>query len=266
MDARPVPLRFERDGAIARIVLDRPQAGNAIDLDMARALLEAAQRCEDDASIRCVVITGAGRLFCAGGDIAAFSAAGDAVPEFLRELATTLHKALMRFARMRKPLVTVVNGPAAGAGLSLAIIGDVVLAARSAHFSSAYGSLGLTPDGGMSWWLPRVVGLRRAQEIILTGRRLSAEEAASLGLATLVVDDAELAAQAQAYAQRLAVAPSAAIGAARQLLLDGETRSLSDQLDAEIEAIVAAGASDECREGVAAFVEKRKPNFIGSRG
>ncbi|WP_341919087.1 enoyl-CoA hydratase/isomerase family protein [Hydrocarboniphaga effusa] len=265
MSAEPAALKFERQGSIARLVLDRPAAGNAIDLDMAAALLDAAQRCEADASIRCVVLTGAGRMFCAGGDITAFSAAGEAIPEFLRELATTLHEALMQLARMRKPLITVVNGPAAGAGLSLALIGDLVLAARSAHFSAAYGSLGLTPDGGMSWWLPRVVGLRRAQEIILTGRRVGAEEAAALGLATLVVDDAALAEQAQAYAQRLAQAPTAAVGAARRLLIEGATRSLGDQLDAEVESIVAAGASAECREGVAAFLQKRKPDFIGSR-
>lgn len=265
MSAKPAALRFEQHGSIARIVLDRPTAGNAIDLDMASALLEAAQRCAADVSIRCVVLSGAGRMFCAGGDITAFSAAGEAIPEFLRELATTLHAALMQLAGLRKPLITVVNGPAAGAGLSLALIGDLVIAARSAHFSAAYGSLGLTPDGGMSWWLPRVVGLRRAQEIILTGRRVSAEEAATLGLATLVVDDAELAERAQAYAQRLAEAPTAAIGAARRLLIDGANRSLSDQLDAEVESIVAAGASAECREGLAAFLQKRKPDFIGGR-
>lgn len=254
-------LRFERDGAIARLTLDRPQSGNAITLDLARELADAARRCAEDAGIRCVLLSGSGRLFCSGGDLSAFAAAGDAAPQRLRELATTLHGALLTLARMRKPLVTAINGPAAGAGLSLAIIGDVVLAARSAHFTAAYGSVGLSPDGGMSWWLPRLVGLRRAQDLIISNRRIAADEAAAIGLVSRVVDDAMLAAQADDCATTLSRAATGAIGAARTLLLDGASRSFAEQLDAEVEAIVRAGSSAEHREGLAAVLARRAPDF-----
>lgn len=261
MSASIEPVLFERDGTIARLTLNRPQAGNAVDLPLARRLVEIATRCDQDETIRCVVLTGAGRMFCAGGDLGEFAAAGDAVPEFLRELAGTLHEALATLARMRKPLLTVVNGPAAGAGLSLAISGDIVLSARSAHFSAAYGSVGLTPDGGMSWWLPRLVGLRRAQDIILGNRRIGADEAEAIGLVTRTLDDAALADEVTDYALRLSRSAVGVLGAARQLLLDGFSRGLVEQLDAEQDAIARAGAAAECREGVTAFLGKRKPDF-----
>src|SRR3546814_7158549 len=127
------------NSAAATLTFNRPQAGNAIDLPLARARLQAAIRCDTDPAIRCVVLTGAGKLFCGGGDVQAFSAAGDQVSSYLSELAGTLHIAVTRLMRMAKPLLVLVNGPAAGAGLSLAICGDMVLAARSAHFTAAYG-------------------------------------------------------------------------------------------------------------------------------
>ncbi len=259
-------LRFEQQGSIARLTLNRPQAGNAIDLPLARELLDAARRCDQDDAIRCVSITGAGRLFCTGGDVSAFAAAGDGVPELLRELAGTLHQALRTLSRLRKPVLTIVNGPAAGAGLSLSACGDIVIAASSAHFTAAYGSVGLTPDGGMSWWLPRLVGLRRAQEIILANRRIAAPEAEALGLVTRVVDDVQLQDEAAAWEKRLSESATRAVGGARLLLVDGYSRTLSEQLDAEVDAIVRAGADAECREGVAAFLDRRRPDFTNAAG
>lgn len=255
------PVLFDLAGGIARVTLNRPEAGNAIDLPMARALTEIAIRCETDTAIRCVVLTGAGRLFCAGGDVGLFKSSGDHVDALLSELAGTLHMALTRFARMAKPLLVLVNGPAAGAGLSLAIGGDVVLCARSAHFTAAYGTLGLTPDGGMSWWLPRLVGLRKAQEIILTNRRIKADEAEAIGLVTRTVDDEALAAEGDALAVRLADAAVGALGAARALLRQSLETSLEAQLEREVAAITRSGAAPECREGLAAYFEKRAPNF-----
>src|SRR3546814_36030 len=158
---------------------------------LARALLQAAIRCDTDPAIRCVVLTGAGKLFCGGGDVQAFSAAGDQVSSYLSELAGTLHMAVTRLMRMAKPLLVLVNGPAAGAGLSLAICGDMVLAARSAHFTAAYGMVGLSPDGGMSWLLPRLIGMRRAQAMIIGNQRVSANEAEAIGLVTRTVDRSE---------------------------------------------------------------------------
>lgn len=257
------PVLFAVEGGIARITLNRPEAGNAIDLPMARALVDLSIRCQTDDAIRCVVMTGAGRLFCAGGDVASFRTAGDRMDALLSELAGTLHGAVAGFARMRKPLLTLVNGPAAGAGMSLAISGDVVLCGRSAHFTAAYGAIGLTPDGGMSWWLPRLVGLRKAQEIILTNRRIKAEEAEAIGLVTRLVEDEALAGEGQATAATLAKAATGAIGAARALLRGTFETGYETQLENELQSIVSAGRSAESREGLAAFFEKRAPDFTG---
>ncbi len=247
--------------SIARITLNRPQAGNAIDLEMARALLDAAIRCDHDRAIRCVVLTGAGRMFCAGGDIGAFAAAGGNADAFLSELAGTMTLALSRLARMSKPLLVLVNGPAAGAGLSIAIAGDVVLAAPSAHFTSAYTGIGLVPDCGLTWWLPRLVGLRAAQEMIVTNRRIGAEEAARIGLVTRLADDLEAAGHEAAEA--LAAAPTAALAASRALLLESFSATLETQCEREGRAIAAAGVSADGVEGVAAFAARRSPEFAG---
>ncbi|RJG56154.1 enoyl-CoA hydratase [Sphingobium terrigena] len=255
------PVLFTVADGIARVTLNRPDAGNAVDLAMARALVDVAIRCQTDSAIRCVVLTGAGRLFCAGGDVSLFQSAGDHVDALLSELAGTLHMALARFARMAKPLLVLVNGPAAGAGLSLAISGDVVLCARSAHFTAAYGGLGLTPDGGMSWLLPRLVGLRKAQEIILTNRRIKAPEAEAIGMVTRLVEDGQLASEGDAVAATLANAATGAIGAARALLRQSFESGFETQLDNEVQAISNAGASAECREGLAAYFGKRPANF-----
>lgn len=257
------PVLLDVEDGIARITLNRPDAGNALGLDMVRALVSSSIRCETDPAIRCVVLTGAGRLFCAGGDIALFQSAGEHVDALLSDLAGTLHMALARLARIAKPLLVLVNGPAAGAGLSLAISGDVVLCARSTHFTAAYGSLGLTPDGGMSWLLPRLVGLRRAQEIILTNRRIAAPEAEAIGMVTRMVDDEALAEEGKAVARQLADAPVAALGAARLLLQQSFQSGYETHLEHELRAIVRAGASPECNEGIAAYTARRKPDFRG---
>lgn len=252
---------FERQGAVARLTLNRPEAANAIDLPLARALMEAANACGEDDSIRCVVLTGAGRLFCAGGDIAGFAAAGEKIPSLLKELTAYIHMAIIRFLRMPKPLITAVNGPAAGAGLSLAVMGDIVLASPAAHFTLAYSAIGFTPDGGASWMLPRLIGLRRTQELMLTNRRVGAEEAAAIGLVTRLTEADALADEAQALAVQLASSASRALGKTRNLILESFDTSLETHLEAEACAIAEASRSDEGREGVAAFIAKRKPNF-----
>jgi len=235
--------------------------GNALDIPLARALLEAAITCDQDDSIRCVVLTGAGRMFCAGGDVAAFGAAGDALPAFLKEITAYVHAALARFAHMNKPLLTAINGPAAGVGLSLALLGDIAMAARSAHFTVAYTALGLSPDGGLTWLLPRLVGLRKAQELTLLNTRVAAEEAVSAGLITCAVEDAAFKAEMQSTAERLANAATPAIGKVRNLLLDSFGASLEAQMDAEARAIADLSRTAQGREGVAAFIAKRKPQF-----
>lgn len=257
------PVLLTMDGPIATVTLNRPQFANTISQALADALLDAAIRCDADPAVRCVVLTGNGKLFCGGGDISAFAAAGDKVPAFLNRLAGTLHMAVTRFLRMSKPLLVLVNGPAAGAGLGLAIAGDVVIAARSAHFTAAYGAVGLTPDGGVSWLLPRLIGMRRAQEIILTNRRIPAEEAAEIGMVTRTVDDDQLAGEGARMARQLARSATGAIAGARALLLESANTPLETQLERETRTIALAGGSAECREGVSAFLERRKPDFSG---
>lgn len=255
------PLEVSIENGIARLVINRPDQGNALNDALSQALLETAVNCDEDPAVRLVTLTGRGRLFCGGGDIQGFNQHSDALGAHLKLLTNTVHGAVLALLHMRKPLVTIVNGPAAGAGLSLAMLGDIVIAARSAHFTSAYTAIGLTPDCGLTWVLPRIIGLRRAQEMVLTNRRLSAEEAVAWGLATRVVDDADLGKEADALAQQLAAGATGALGLARNLLSQSLETSLGTQLEQEARNIAQAANGAEAQEGVAAFVAKRKPVF-----
>jgi 2-(1,2-epoxy-1,2-dihydrophenyl)acetyl-CoA isomerase len=252
---------IERDGAIAKLTLNRPTAANTIDLSLARELMLAAIACDEDDSIRCVLLTGSGRFFCAGGDVRSFVTAGSSIASLLKEMTGYFHMAVARFARMNKPLVTAVNGTAAGAGFSLALLGDLVLAARTAQFTSAYSALGLSSDGGLSWLLPRLVGLRRAQELMFTNRTLSADEALSLGLITRIADGDSVSQDALRLAQELASGPTAAYGKMRNLLLRSAESSLESHLEEESRALAETSRTTQGREGVAAFIAKRKPDF-----
>jgi 2-(1,2-epoxy-1,2-dihydrophenyl)acetyl-CoA isomerase len=254
-------LLLERDGAIARIVLNRPEAGNAVDLELGQAFLDAAIECDEDDSIRCVVLTANGRMFCVGGDISSFGAAGDRIGVLLKQLTGMAHSAMARLARMNKPLLTVINGPAAGIGLGLAVLGDIVIAARSAHFTAAYTAIGVTPDGGATWMLPRLIGVRRAQEMLLLNKRVSADDAAAIGLITRAVDDDALAEEANKLAQTLARSATQALARTRNLIVDGLDAGFERQMEAESRSIAAAGQGAEGREGIRAFLEKRRPNF-----
>lgn len=254
-----VLLEKTADG-IARLTLNRPEQGNAIDFALAEALRDAAQDVAGDPAVRVVVLTGAGRMFCVGGDIGLMAAAGDAAGPVLHKLADTLHDAVLTLAEMGKPLVVLVNGPAAGAGLSLAALGDIVLAADNAHFTAAYTAIGLTPDGGMSWLLPRLVGLRVAQDMLLTNRRVKAEEALALGLISRTVAADALEAEGAALLATLAAAPTRALGKVRWLLAEAQNNGLAVHLNLEAQSIANA-AQDEGREGVSAFLAKRKPDF-----
>ena len=255
----PPPLLFTRESGLARITLNRPDAANTLNPEMSRALFDAAIECDEDAAIRAVLLTGNGPLFCGGGDIHGFAAAGARVSHLAKEMTTILHGAVSRLARMGKPLVVAVNGPAAGAGLSLAMLGDIVIAAPTAHFTVAYTAIGLTPDLGASWLLPRLVGLRRAQELALTNRRVGAQEAAAIGLITHVADDPQ--AEALTVAQRLAQGPGAALAGTRALLARSLSTGLEEQMEWEARAIATALRGQEGQEGIAAFLAKRAPDF-----
>lgn len=260
MNGPAITLGIEDD--IAWLTLARPEKRNSVDPEFAFRLHELAERCAKDQAIRCVVLTGSGKFFCVGGDIDAFSAAGEDAEAAVGALARRFHAGIHRLATMEKPLVTAINGPAAGAGLSLATLGDIALAAASAHFTSAYSAVGLTPDGGASWWLPRLIGMRRAQEMLFTNRRIGAEEAAHIGLVTRVVTDDTLRAEASTVASALAKGPIRALARCRALLVEAATADLSAQLEREAVSIAECAGAAEGREGVAAFLAKRPPSFL----
>ncbi|OFX03691.1 MAG: enoyl-CoA hydratase [Alphaproteobacteria bacterium RIFCSPHIGHO2_12_FULL_63_12] len=254
-------IKFECADGVARIVLDRPDRGNAIDLAMARRLARLAICCDNDPSVRVVVLSGMGRLFCAGGDVESFAAAGADAPAYLSDLAGTLHSAVSRFARMQKPSVARVHGAAAGAGLPLAASCDIVIASDSASFCCAYTAIGLSADGASTWILPRLVGLRRAQDMLLTNRKVTAGEAEQIGLVTSVVADDALDAAVDACVSRLVAGPTHAFGRIKSLLADSFGTGLETQLELEARAIAQSASGAEAREGIAAFLQKRKPDF-----
>ncbi|SCW90446.1 2-(1,2-epoxy-1,2-dihydrophenyl)acetyl-CoA isomerase [Sphingobium faniae] len=256
-------LRFERDGAVAVIAINRPQAGNAIDVTMSRELLHAAIACDRDDSVRAVLLRSEGKLFSAGGDIGAFVGAGDKMPDLISEETAYLHAAVARLARMDKPLVVAVQGFAAGAGFSLAMLGDIVMAGKAAQFTLAYTAIGLTPDGGASWLLPRLVGYRKAQEMILLNRRFGAQEALDIGLLTQVVEDEDLLTRALEIAHQLAAGPTRAFGRCRDLMLGCFGETLETHLEREARGIVASAGERDGKEGVRAFLAKAKPEFTG---
>lgn len=195
------PVLFEVRDTIAHVILNRPQVGNALDLEMAKQLMAVALRCEADHSIRAVLLKGAGKSFCAGGDVKAFVAQKE-LPVYLREITSYLHLAISRFVRLDAPVIAAVHGPAAGGGFSLAISCDLMIAAESATFLMAYSRIGMAPDGGSTYFLPRLVGLKRAMELALTNRVLSAREACEWGLVTEVVAQENLASRAEELANR----------------------------------------------------------------
>ena len=254
---------FEVRDGVAHITLNRPDAANSVNLQMARDLVDAAVRCGQDTSVRAVLLHGNGRMFCSGGDLKAFAAAGDGLPAHLKDLTIHLHAAVSMLARMKAPVIAAVHGSAAGAGLPLACAADIVLAAESTRFTMAYTRAGLTPDGGSTFFLPRLVGQRRALELALMNRVLSAREALDWGIVTMVVPDEELLDQARSLAAQLAAGPTKAFAAAKRLLLSGWTETLESQLEQESRAITAMAATADASEGIAAFLEKRRPGFKG---
>jgi 2-(1,2-epoxy-1,2-dihydrophenyl)acetyl-CoA isomerase len=253
-------VKFELKGSVAWVTLNRPEAGNALNMQAGSELLDAATRCRGEHGVRAVVITGAGKAFSFGGDLAAMAMnEGRDREEYLHELTTDLHAAIEAFTRLDAPVVVAVNGTAAGGAMGLVAMADLVIAAQGAKFTLAYAGVGLTPDCGTSYFLPRLIGQRRAMELALANRVLTADEALEWGLVNKVVPDAELGAQAAALAEGLAAGPLAALGGAKRLMR--MEAPLDEQLQAEGRTIAAQSATAEGEEGIAAFLAKRKPRF-----
>lgn len=256
-----------QEGAVATLTLNRPQALNALTHEMGAALRGHLLRLEQDASVRAIVIQGAGEHFMAGGDVKWFADSMRLTPaqrrlEFEAHIHE-LHPFVVSIRRMPKPVIASVRGAAAGFGLSLAMACDLTVAAESAYFTLAYVNIGTTPDGSGSYFLPRLVGLKRAMEIALLGDRFDARTAREWGLVNFVVPDTELDAASQKLAQRLAMGPPRAIANAKRLLHASLSNSLEAQLQLEAESFAECAATNDMAEGVMAFVQKRKPNFKG---
>jgi 2-(1,2-epoxy-1,2-dihydrophenyl)acetyl-CoA isomerase len=256
-------LIFEQTGGVAKITLNRPDAANGINLSLGEDLLAVSIRCGGDPSVRAVLLTANGKMFSAGGDLKAFAAFGDEIGIKLKELTTNMHAAIANFARMDAPLVVAVNGMAAGAGFSLAITGDIVLAAESAKFTMAYTAAGLSPDGASSYYLPRLIGVRKTQELMITNRRLKATEALDWGLINQVIADDELMTEAEELAAKLADGPTRAFGVVKKLVMQTFDNGLETQMELESRYIAAMTTLEDGKEGIAAFMEKRPPQFKG---
>jgi len=257
-------LLFEIRNHVAYVTLNRPDAANALNAELVKELEEVSLRCDEDPAVRAVLLTGAGRMFCGGGDLKAFAAQPPKeLPAYLKKVTFYLHKAVHRFARMKAPLIVAVNGNAGGGGMSLALAGDIVLAGESSKFTMAYTRAGLTPDGSSTYFLPRLIGLRRTMELVLTNRTLTAREAEAMGLITRAVPDAELMKQADALATELAQGATKAFGGVKRLLYAAANTSLDEQMELEAEFIADSGRTHDGQEGIAAFLGKRPPRFSG---
>lgn len=259
-------LIYERHDGVAKITLHRPSSFNALDLKMAEELHDLLETVDEDDSIRALILTGAGeKAFCAGGDVKgmAESLKEDRTALFLRELTEVFHTAVSSLVRMRKPTVAAVNGVAAGAGVSLALACDLALASEAASFTMAYTRLAIIPDGSSTFFLPRLVGVRRALQLTLLNDVLSAEQAKEMGLVYRVVPAAELPADSMELTKKLAQGPTVAYGEAKALLYSSFAESLETQMELERRALARCGKTEDFREGVTAFVEKRAARYQG---
>ena len=271
------PLLYEQHGAVALITLNRPQSLNALEATLLKALFEALTVAAEDTNIRAVVITGAGRGFCAGADLVA------AMPkkqindqqESQSNNATTpakvigdglragYHPIIELIRAMPKPVITAVNGPAAGAGMSIALAGDIVLAARSATFTQAFANIGLIPDAGSTYFLPRAIGLIRARALAMLGQPVTAQDALNMGLVWQVLDDTNFIDEVMALATKMAARPTKAHALIKQALNQSLNNNLTEQLELEAQLQSQAGATEDFYEGVSAFLQKRPPKFQG---
>lgn len=254
-----------RTGPVATLTLNRPDALNVLDEAMVDALIPAAADVAADPGIRVLVVQGAGKHFMAGGDIRTFARESSRPPDerqrSFQRLVERVHVAVETLARMPQPVVARVQGAVAGFGLSLMNACDLAIASDDAYFAAGYRQIGITPDGGGTWSLPRIVGQRRALGILLLGERFGAADALAMGLVNRVVPLAELDAAVEAVARALADGPREALSATKRLLRDSLDRTLSGQLQAEAVSFGRLSATDDFVEGVASFLEKRPPRF-----
>ena len=255
-------ITFDLQGQIAVLTLNRPSVYNAFNREMALELQQALDKCAENASVRSVLLTGSGKAFCAGQDLQEIKDPSSA-PSFRTILGEHYNPIISRITSLPKPVVAAVNGVAAGAGANIALACDIVVATASSSFIQAFSKIGLVPDSGGTFFLPRLVGMQKAAALMMLGDRVSAEEAERMGMIYKVYPDAEFQASALALAQTLAKMPTKALALTKQLLQASMDNSLAVQLAEEDSCQAEAGASRDYQEGLAAFLEKRAPVFTG---
>lgn len=251
---------LERHAGVALLELNRPNNANVLDLGMARELRAVVQSLEGDTSVRAVILTGAGKHFCFGGDLRGMLGEQRDIESYLHELTTDLHAAVASLVHLEAPVIVAQNGTAAGAGVGLLCLADLAFCGASSKISLAYTGVALTPDAGTSFFLPRLVGHKRAMELLIGQRTLDAQQALEWGLVNRVVDDAALRATTMEFAAMLAAGPRHAFGKTKRLLAPSRAE-LEFQLALESRTIAAQAASLEGREGMNAFLEKRAPRY-----
>jgi len=256
-------LRFDVADNIATITLSRPDNANALNLRMAEELHEVSIACCTDSDIRAVILTGEGKMFCAGGDLHQFKEAGEEKEALLLRMATILHAAIVRFANMDAPLVVAVNGAAGGGGFSMMLAGDFVIASSKAKLVSAYTASGLTPDGSSTFYLAKHVGLLRAKELMFTNRVLTAQEGMDWGLVNRVVEPDDLMDEASSLAQDFANGPTKSFGRLKRMLQTAFSDPMESQLEKETQGIASMMTTRDGPHGLEAFLQKRKPEFEG---
>jgi 2-(1,2-epoxy-1,2-dihydrophenyl)acetyl-CoA isomerase len=262
-DFTTIALSVDASG-IARLELRRPDHANAMHRTMAYELRHAAVALLHDPGVRAVLISSSGPVFCGGGDLKAFAAESAAMAMYIEHLTIDLHAAVARLARLNAPVVAAVTGSVGGAGMSLVSACDLVVASSAAKFTMGYTRAGLVPDGTSSFFLSRTIGLRRAADLMLTNRTLSAAEALAWGLVNEVVEPTEVTSRAEALVASLAASATAALGGAKRALYEGAHSSLEEAMERESFLIGQIVALPDAREGVSSFVEKRSPNFRGA--
>ena len=252
---------IENNGAIRTITLNRPKAFNSFDSEMGAAFQTALDEAGKDDSVRCIVIKGEGRAFCAGQDLKEVTAPD--APNFKVIVEETYNQSIRRICSIKKPIIAAVNGVAAGAGANIALACDLTIATESASFIQAFSKIGLIPDSGGTWWLPRLVGMQRAKAMAFLGNKVSASEAEEMGLIYKSVSDDEFNSVVEKTASKLSTMPTLALGLTKAAFHEGMDCSLNDQLTRELEYQFIAAESDDYAEGVASFLEKRAPEFKG---
>jgi len=262
-------MEFERakldiDGDVATLTLNHPEVMNAVSMEMLGGMMKAMDEVEDPANgVRCLVMTGEGRGCCTGANLQGRGDNNGGRPDAGSALETAYHPFLRRLRNLKMPFVTAVNGPAAGVGMSFALMGDLVLCARSSYFLQAFRRIGLVPDGGSTWILPRLVGKARAMELSLLGEKLPAETALQWGLVNRVIDDEKLMGEVKTLAKDLASGPTVSLSRIRQLYWESTDNTYEEQLNLERQLQRTAGNSSDFKEGVRAFLEKRPAQFKG---